>query len=141
MRKIAWISFCLIIIALVWFQCRHFYELNNKTFTVWKRNSGKCYITPYRYWGIMPPKEDFIITPNLSSITICVKNDSLIIFDEDFTECSEGEVLECHFKNYHYKYVHSDDFLYVQNMRRIYLRNYPYLSISIGDLHIDKKDR
>lgn len=141
MRKALLIFISLFLILLLWQQYRHFYDVNHTVFTVWKRESGKCLVMPYAYYGLSAPKEDYLITPNLSEITICLKGDSLIIFDEDFSECSANDTLICFFNNYKFKYIHSDDYLYLKRMRQHYLTHFTYITISCGNLNVDKVER
>lgn len=144
MKKVIIMILSIIVISFIWTEYRHFYNIKNMTFTVWKKSNGKCYITPYRYWGLKLPSKNYIIVPNLGSITFCIKEDSLIIFNEGCSECSanENENFECHLTNYKYSYIESEDYEYIRKMRRKYLENFPYISIAIDELYVfDKKDR
>jgi hypothetical protein len=56
-------------VLLVYYQVdlkRHFISSddNSKHFTIWRRTGNKCYIIPGRYFGIFPPKENYIKTVN-----------------------------------------------------------------------------
>lgn len=128
MKKVLLLFFIVVCLVLAWLNYRSFYTIHNTTFTVWKRWGGYCYITPYPYFGIKPPKDDFVKIPNVSSITICIKEDSLIIFDEDFSQCAEGDSLYVSFTRYNYRYIQSDNFEYIIEMRKGYLRKYPFLT-------------
>ncbi len=73
MKKLLFI--CVLIATFVfWFdQKRKFYQVENIHFTAWDTWGGKCYITPYKYRGITPPKKDYITIPNRGAVTVFLK--------------------------------------------------------------------
>lgn len=85
-------------------QIRSFYQVGDFTFTVWKNLGGTCYIMPYKYYGIFPPKKNFITTPNLGGITICIDKGThnFTIFGEGFEHF--GETTIC-LPDYTYNYI------------------------------------
>ena len=75
-------GFC--IFAFVLFRVflyRSFYVINEVEFTVWKTCNGCCYITPYKYWGVLPPKDNYLRISNIgiADIFIC-KDKTLCVF-------------------------------------------------------------
>lgn len=137
MKKITIILSSIILLFFVWTEYRHFYEIDNVTFTVWKRLGGKCYITPYKYWGLTAPKKDYIIAPNLGSIAIFIDKDStLIIFDEDLLK----NTIECHFINYKYRYIpYSQELDSIKSQakrQREYEKTMPHIYINLEETYV-----
>jgi len=62
----------LILLLLVWYdQSRSFYCLSeNQCVTVWKRLGNKCYIIPGKYYGILSPSDDYLLTSNTQYLTL-----------------------------------------------------------------------
>ena len=85
---------------------RDFYRIGVVDFTFWKTNKG-CYILPYKYWGFIPPKDDFILASNTCIIHVFVENDTLIhLFAESYMT-EKNEI----FVNF---FLHSYPFDYMQ---------------------------
>ncbi len=84
---------------IVWKQYRHFYKVNDITFTVWKQWGGDCYITPYPYIGITSPKKNYIKTTNSAEFFMYISPDSLFIF----SYLTSKDKLDCNLPNYKYQ--------------------------------------
>ena len=102
--KIIIIIISLFLLLWIWGQSRNFYTVNNITFTVWKRFGGYCYITPYKYYGVTKPKNDYIIASNSGGIYVYIAKDStLIIYDNAYAirgiECNFSSFKWHHLKN------------------------------------------
>ena len=88
--------------VFVWSQFRHFYIVNNVSFTVWKRVGGYCYVIPGRYYSLKKPKKDYIRVSNVGSLLICLKNDSsLVLFNNRYID---NDSVYINFKNYKFEY-------------------------------------
>ena len=70
--------FAFVLFRVFWY--RTFYIINEVEFTVWKTYKG-CYITPYKYWGVLPPKDNYLRISNIgiADIFIC-KDKTLCVF-------------------------------------------------------------
>lgn len=101
----------LIIISIIFLlifgviQYRHFYRVDGLTFTVWKQWNGFCYITPYRYWGLSAPKNDYIKASNVSDILIYVGADTTLSV---FTHYIYADSIICNFRNYKHHFFSPD---------------------------------
>lgn len=61
-------------------QSRSFYKLEDgKEVTIWKRIGGRCYVIPYKYYGIIKPSSCAIETVNTGGITLIWYNRKVII--------------------------------------------------------------
>lgn len=76
------LGFCmfgLVLFRVFWY--RNFYIINEVVFTVWKTCNGCCYITPYKYWGVLPPKDNYLRISNIGSADIFIcKGKTLCVF-------------------------------------------------------------
>lgn len=80
-QKTFLLGFCIfafVLFRVFWY--RTFYIINEVEFTVWKTYKG-CYITPYKYWGVLPPKDNYLRISNIgiADIFIC-KDKTLCVF-------------------------------------------------------------
>lgn len=100
-KKLLIIIFCIMSLIFVWFQFRHFYTVNDITFSVWKTKNG-CYITPYRYLGFSLPKKNYINISNIGSLTIFVENKSTLLIFHDRTDDGLKNI-NCNLKNFDYQ--------------------------------------
>ncbi len=82
MKKIIFVFVLFFIAIIIWlFECRKFYFLGDENcVTVWKTFGGKCYIIPYRYYGVFKPNGSYIVTTNNANIDMIWmdKSDSII---------------------------------------------------------------
>jgi hypothetical protein len=84
----------ILVIGLLLFACReyrHFYKVGDMTFTVW-RLRDTCYVMPYRYLGVVSPKDNYIIA-SYNGVSVYVDKDStLFISDGHYdTTCKLSE--------------------------------------------------
>jgi hypothetical protein len=65
MKKI-FLYIVLPIIVLIFWLCenRKIYCVDNRCVTVWKTFGGTAYVVPRRYYGLIKPSDNFIITEN-----------------------------------------------------------------------------
>ncbi len=133
MKKLLFI--CVLIATFVfWFdQKRKFYQVENTYFTVWDTWGGKCYITPYKYRGITPPKKDYIIAPIRGAVTVFLKNDSSFIFSDQSDSRKHAYDYEFHLDNYEYEFIPRPNNYeeYLQQKQKGYRKLYPYIFINI----------
>ena len=132
--------------VLVWSQFRHFYIVNNISFTVWKRVGGYCYVIPGRYYSLKKPKKDYIRVSNVGSLLICLKNDSsLVLFNNRYID---NDSVYINFKNYKFEYYSPnsrsiDEIKKWDEMRSVNRRNLPFLEVDIREMSavIDDKEQ
>lgn len=138
-------SVALSIGAVVFFFCqfRHFYQVDNMTFTVWKKWGGYCYVTPYRYWGLFTPKRDYIKMSNVGNINIYLDKDStLLIFNESTNDGICNDV-ECHLHTYKFKHFYLDSLSSMEEtrlfeMKRVeYRQTLPFIDISPRSMWVE----
>lgn len=71
--------FAFVLFRVFWY--RTFYIINEVEFTVWKTCNGCCYITPYKYCGVLPPKDNYLRISNIGSADIFIcKGKTLCVF-------------------------------------------------------------
>ena len=68
--------FAFVLFRVFWY--RTFYIINEVEFTVWKTYKG-CYITPYKYWGVLPPKDNYLRISNIGIADIFICKDKTLI--------------------------------------------------------------
>lgn len=131
------------IVVFFFCQFRHFYQVDNMTFTVWKKWGGYCYVTPYRYWGLFTPRGDYIKMPNVGNINIYIDNDStLLIFNESTNDGICNDV-ECHFYTYKFKHFYLDSLSSLEEtrlfeMKRVgYRQTLPFIDISPRSMWVE----
>lgn len=132
--------------VFVWSQFRHFYIVNNISFTVWKRVGGYCYVIPGRYYSLKKPKKDYIRVSNVGSLLICLKNDSsLVLFNNRYID---NDSVYINFKNYKFEYYSPnsrsiDEIKKWDEMRSVNRRNLPFLEVDIREMSavIDDKEQ
>jgi hypothetical protein len=65
MKKIFLYIVLPIIVLVFWLgESRKFYCVDNRYITVWKTYGGTSYVVPRRYYGLIRPSDNFIITDN-----------------------------------------------------------------------------
>ena len=132
----------LLLTFVVWTQQRHFYTVQDITFTVWKTWGGNAYITPYKYRRLfVRPRENYIRTSNLSLVRIYIgKDNKLYIFSDHFTEAMTLNTIEINLKKWNYElFTHTNELGSVDSwsLKRSYFRNslkLPYLDMQIGSM-------
>jgi hypothetical protein len=121
------------------FQYRHFYDVDDMTFTFWKTGNG-CYITPYKYKKITIPKDNYMRASNVGGAIIFIGKDStLYIFPEFTYECG-ADTIECNLSSYKYKYFPKINELEhiksIQDTINFYKKSgYPYINIYIAEMY------
>lgn len=122
---------------------RHFYKIGDIDFTFWKTGKG-CYITPYKYWGITPPEENYMKASNLGGVVIFVGEDTTLYIFPEFTYYGYGsDSIECNFSFYKYRYFpYINEIEHIEYIKEIsdYYKNkkkYPYINIYIGEMHAE----
>ena len=70
--------FAFVLFRVFWYWT--FYIINEVEFTVWKTYKG-CYITPYKYWGVLPPEDNYLRISNIGTADIFIcKDKTLCVF-------------------------------------------------------------
>lgn len=123
--------FCLFRVFLY----RNFYIINEVEFTVWKTSNGCCYITPYKYWGVLPPKDNYLRISNIGSADIFIcKGKTLCVFIDPHSDCATDAICKLKSCRY-YSYSATGD---EEELKRCidfeeewekYQSIYPYLAI------------
>ncbi|EHQ41253.1 hypothetical protein [Myroides odoratus] len=136
MKIIKLLSFLVIILGVTYLtidQNRSFYKLEEgKEITVWKRIGGKCYVIPYRYYGISKPLNCYIETRNTESFTLLWYRGKLIA-DID-TESKIVNKKDCNLENYNDNKIKNDSLFLWNDRGRFKLRSdLNYLSVYILD--------
>lgn len=67
--------FASVLFSVIWY--RTFYVINEVELTVWKTYKG-CYITPYKYWGVLPPKDNYLRISNIGIADIFICKDKTL---------------------------------------------------------------
>lgn len=135
----------LVMLVFVWSQFRYFYIVNNRSFTVWKKVGGDCYIIPGRYYSLKNPKKDYIRVCNTGGLLISFKNDStLLIFNNRYID---NDSVCINLKNYKFEYYSPnpsslDDIKIWRERRKRSMENLPFLEIDIREMStiIDNKE-
>lgn len=72
MRKGLLIFFGILFVLLVWYgEKRSFFCVGNeKCVTVWKTYGNVCYIVPGKYFGLIKPSDNYVLTTNINDVTI-----------------------------------------------------------------------
>lgn len=122
MKKL-WVIFGFIIIVLFYFlENRTFYCLtDNECITVWKTFNKTCIISPGKYYGLVKPNDNYIVTTNSNDITIFWNsklNNSIILKCEQNYKIinSNKEKIVIHdFKNKNLDFL---NILYLKNSKK-----------------------
>ena len=61
---------------------KFYYTVEDVTFTFWNTFNG-CYIMPYKYTGLLFPKDNYMIVSPLDCIDIFVGDDIIYVFSQD----------------------------------------------------------
>lgn len=138
--------FAFVLFRVFWY--RTFYTINEVEFTVWKTYKG-CYITPYKYWGVLPPKDNYLRISNIgiADIFIC-KDKTLCVFIDPQSDGATETV--CKLKScQYYSYSYSTDNKEVLKRIKDWVEKwkkcqskYPYISIyaRVMKIEINGKD-
>ena len=62
---------------------KFYYTVEDVTFTFWNTSNG-CYIMPYKYTGLLFPKDNYLIVSPLDYIDIFVGDDIIYVFFNSF---------------------------------------------------------
>lgn len=111
MKKLLIFVLCIIALVVTWKQYRHFYQVGNTTLTVWKKWGGYCYITPYKYWGIYAPENNYIKMLNFGHVNIFINKDSTLLILNGPTNNGRKNNIECYLPDYRYLhfYIKKED--------------------------------
>jgi len=134
--------FVIILIPLLFLkilQYRHFYEVDNITFTFWKTKYG-CYIMPYKYLGITIPKNNYMRAANTGGVIIYIGDESTLYIFPNHTYYLGADTIEINQPSYKYEY-----FQYINELKNIrasndkmkYFKNlgYPFIDIYIHEMY------
>ena len=127
---------------------KHYYKVNNITFTLYIKFGGKCYIMPYEYTGIFAPNQDYIEINKTDNILICIEKDSYFVIFEEQSQTGEPNITY-HFNNYKCKIFKEKDYQsntdYRRNLelldeypkiRGYYVGKYPFIEMSLKEMLI-----
>ena len=127
------------ILYVVTVQRRDFHTVGDMTFTFWKTPRG-CYITPYKYWGLTVPRNNYMIAENLGGAIILIAEDSMLYIFPIQTHIRGTDTITVNLSSYKYKYfpfineasqvrTFQDTIDYYKN------RGYPYIHIYIDEMY------
>lgn len=145
MKKLLFFVICIILLAFIWKQYRHFYQVDDVTFTAWKTSEGYCYITPYKYWGVSPPKNNYIKLSNVGYINIFIDKDSTLLIFNDYFYLKNNNV-ECKFNDYKYKHFGLDSLSSMKETklheikRKEHKRYLPYIEMDVGYMKVETQN-
>ena len=133
----------IVVLILISSQYRHFYQVDNMTFTVWKKWGGYCYVTPYRYWGLFTPERNYIKMSNVGNVNVYLdKNSTLLIFNESTNDGATNDV-ECHLQTYKFKHFSLNSLSSMEETRlfevkkRGYRQTLPFIDISPRSMWVE----
>ena len=136
--RMLFIVIILLLLIVSLFQYRHFYKVGDMVFTFWKTGNG-CYIMPYKYLGLIIPKNNYMKASNLGGIVIFIGEESTLhIFPEMIYERGADKI-ECNLPSYkyeYYPYVREIESVLAFNEKIAYFKNcgYPYIGIYIREM-------
>ena len=123
--------FAYVLFSVIWY--RTFYVINEVEFTVWKTYKG-CYITPYKYWGVLPPKDNYLRISNIGTADIFIcKDKTLCVFIDPHSDGATETV--CKLKSCQYYSYSTDDKEVLKRSKdwveewKKYQSIYPYITI------------
>lgn len=133
--------FASVLFSVIWY--RTFYVINEVEFTVWKTCNGCCYITPYKYWGVLPPKDNYLRISNIGSADIFIcKGKTLCVFIDPHSDCATDTICKLKSCKY-YSYSTTGD---EEELKRCiafeeewkkYQSIYPYIAIDARVMKIE----
>jgi hypothetical protein len=128
----------LLSVSVIFFQYRHFYKVGCVDFTFWKTGNG-CYITPYKYYGVTIPKDNYMKAGNLGGTIIFVGEDTTLYIFPIHPYYRGADTIECNLPLYKYKYFpyinEVEHAQFNQNMIDYYENlGYPYINIYIAEM-------
>jgi hypothetical protein len=82
-RTIIIIAIVLIVYFFL-FQKRNIYRIGKDTYvTTWKQWNGNTFVMPYKYYGLVNPKINYIRVDTRNSLGLFFVNDSIIVFSNE----------------------------------------------------------
>ncbi len=131
--------FASVLFSVIWY--RTFYVINEVEFTVWKTYKG-CYITPYKYWGVLPPEDNYLRISNIGTADIFIcKDKTLCVFIDPHSDGATETV--CKLKPCQYYSYSTDDKEELKRSKdwvekwKKYQSIYPYITIDARVMKIE----
>ena len=131
--------FAFVLFRVVWY--RTFYIINEVEFTVWKTYKG-CYIIPYKYWGVLPPKDNYLRISNIGTADIFIcKGKTLCVFVDPHSDGATKTI--CKLKLCQYYSYSTDDKEELKKSKdwvekwKKYQSIYPYITIDARVMKIE----
>lgn len=116
---------------------RDFFRAGDTDFTFWKTHNG-CYIIPYKYRGITPPKDEFILASNTCIVHIFIENDTIIhFFAESYMVEEKERFVESFLHSYCFEYTQENNEnsdTYYRSINYYKESDMPRVSVFINDL-------
>jgi len=94
----------LLLLVVVFHQHRHFHQVGDMVFTFWRTSSGYTYIMPYRYMGLIPPRDNYMKTVNTAGIFIVIGEGSMLYIFPLITYVIGGDRIEVNLSSFEYRY-------------------------------------
>lgn len=131
------IIFIIAITGMIIYEKRRFINVGNRDFTCWN-----CYILPYKYKGLTPPKKNYLLTYWGCIVDIYIDSDSTLHILGDRTSRNNKEdvpiVVHIHLDStYKYTYFQSEankEQEYENYFMLYSLKGFPRFSWQFGDL-------
>lgn len=131
--------FASVLFSVIWY--RTFYVINEVEFTVWKTYKG-CYITPYKYWGVLPPEDNYLRISNIGTADVFIcKDKTLCVFIDPQSDGATETV--CKLKSCQYYSYGTDDKEVLKRSKdwverwEKYQSIYPYITIDARVMKIE----
>jgi len=120
-RLLLTVGIAVILLILIFGEKRSFYCLgDNKCITVWKTYGNTCYIMPYKYYGIIRPSDNYLVTSNVNDITVFWSTELpkciAIIGDKEY-QISNEDTSEISIYNYQNNIERFDSILYEKHSK------------------------
>ena len=132
-----------ILIVIIWIdQKRTFYRFLDNDITVWKCLGDKCYILPYKYYGLTAPDEDYISTSNGNTLNLIFEGDTsnnsyrIIVSGIDpYQIVSKSKIIDSkNIQNFNSIYT------YMEGHYRYYKKSVNFISFNIKELSANDKN-
>ena len=114
-------TLAIIIIVLYW-EDRNFYDLQDgKSVTVWKTFNNVSYVIPGRFYGVLPPANNFIESTNTNDLTVYFTSNlpkGFIFKSEHPVKVNNDNKNEFVFYDYNQNIKRFDDLLYIPQAKK-----------------------
>lgn len=144
MKKTALILLILLIFFIGFIENRSFYSNDDKRYiTVWKTYGDTCYIMPYKYYGLLKPTANYIVTTNTGFCDIIWQDEQTnqIIFScSKIYRINNDRTDLPNIVDYKSNQLYYDNiFTYFDGTYKLYKKELNYMSVNILEDYIYPK--